>query len=1101
MKSSSSLGLALALAVAITPGCASDGGGTTLPDAALPDVGALPDARLDAGPPRDSALDARGTVLGDVGPMPDATTASCSVAGDCDDSVSCTADSCEAGFCVHSRATDVCVDADGLFCNGGSVCAPEASSADPVTGCAPVAAPDCGDGLDCTLDSCDEDADACANAPSDAACDDGTFCTGIERCAPGAASAMPNGCVPGTPPSCDDGVACTTDTCDPATDACAAAPADAVCSNDTYCDGVERCAPTDAMADARGCAVGAPVACDDALACTDDFCVESSDSCSHLPVDTLCDDGLYCDGIERCMPGSPAMDARGCEPGLAIACASDGFACTTEACDEARDICSSIADSSRCGPTEVCSASSGDPASGCTTGRSCTASAECDDGDVCNGAETCGGGICRAGTRLVCDDGVACTADTCDPVAGCDSTPEDVVCSDRVACNGVETCDATLGCRPGTAPVCNDGISCTTDACSEAAGGCTYVTSDAACSNGTFCDGVERCSRTLGCVAGTPPSCADSFACTDDSCDGAADACLHAPVSARCNDGAYCNGAETCSATLGCVPGAPVMCNDGLSCSIDACNEAVDACNFTYDSSRCGAGEVCTGAGCAPGSACTGPTASVCDDGQFCSGVETCSSSSSTPGVCQGGTPVVCDDGVACTVDFCSNSLGACSVIAWDRDADGYSDLGCLGLGTDCDDLDPSVHPGVSDDCDGIDNDCDGLIDGGLVASGGSCSAASQCCTGACNSSVCTLPTGSCSRTYASCSTASDCCSGLCARTVDGTRRCQPIGGCSVAGTACTTAADCCSSGCVGGVCSDTASCATVGASCTTDAQCCSNDCTGGTCRSAGPGCQVSGETCSSAGNCCSGFCVSTTTPGVSRCATHDTCRAEGEICTGSSDCCTGGCDGTTGRCTTLGSCSSSGEPCTGVRDCCSALCADGGSGVAICQHLPGCRPYGEICTAPGDCCSAECSPPDAVGVRRCVNPPGCVDAGEICGQGGSDNCCVLRHLGCTPTGLGVSRCNDNASCLAIGDTCEFAEQCCSGALCVLDSAGVRRCGTMCIMSGGGCLAASDCCAGNLCDDAICIPGSGGCAEIGTTCGAGADCCSGICTSGICTGL
>lgn len=48
-------------------------------------------------------------------------------------------------------------------------------------------------------------------------------------------------------------------------------------------------------------------------------------------------------------------------------------------------------------------------------------STTCDDGNACNGAETCDGttGTCVPGVALVCDDSMACTTDSCDPVAGC----------------------------------------------------------------------------------------------------------------------------------------------------------------------------------------------------------------------------------------------------------------------------------------------------------------------------------------------------------------------------------------------------------------------------------------------------------------------------------------------------------------------------------------------------------------------------------------------------------------------------------------------------------------------------------------------------------
>jgi hypothetical protein len=97
----------------------------------------------------------------------------------------------------------------------------------------------------------------------------------------------------------------------------------------------------------------------------------------------------------------------------------------------------------------------------------CALDADCDDGLFCNGAETCDAGFCQAGTAPSCDDGVGCTADTCNEGSdSCDSTASDALCDNGLFCDGAETCDAVADCLPGTAPDC-DGLGCNeaADAC------------------------------------------------------------------------------------------------------------------------------------------------------------------------------------------------------------------------------------------------------------------------------------------------------------------------------------------------------------------------------------------------------------------------------------------------------------------------------------------------------------------------------------------------------------------------------------------------------------------------------------------------------------
>lgn len=63
---------------------------------------------------------------------------------------------------------------------------------------------------------------------------------------------------------------------------------------------------------------------------------------------------------------------------------------------------------------------------------------------------------------------------------------------------------------------------------------------------------------------------------------------------AACSDGIGCNGVERCESGA-CVPGTPVTCDDGLSCTTDSCVEP-GMCAYT---STCAGGAACGPTGCA----------------------------------------------------------------------------------------------------------------------------------------------------------------------------------------------------------------------------------------------------------------------------------------------------------------------------------------------------------------------------------------------------------------------------------------------------------------------------------------------------------------------
>ncbi len=543
------------------------------------------------------------------------------------DGVGCTVDACsEVDHRVSHVPTDALCD-DHLFCNGAETC-------DAIEGCRMGAAPQVADEVDCTDDSCDEAIDRVVHLPLDARCDDHLYCDGVETCDP------TRGCLSGRVPAADDGVACTEDLCDEATHAVVHVPTHGRCDDGRFCNGLERC---DAE---RGCLPGSPPVVDDGIPCTDDGCDEEADRVTHTTMDIRCDDHLFCDGAERC-------DAeRGCLSS-APPLVDDGIACTDDTCDEAADRVVHAPVDARCDDRAFCDGQERcDPASGCVAGRppvvddliGCTddacdedadrvvhtpVDARCDNDQRCDGEERCDAVRgCQPGRGTPVDDGIACTVDTCDEQTGAVShVATDARCDDGRFCNGAERCDADRGCLPGEAPLVDDGIACTADACDEAADRVTHVAFDARCDDGAFCDGAERCDAERGCLPGDPPPIDDGFACTDDRCDEAGDRVVHAALDGRCDDGAFCDGLETCDPTKGCVPGTPPVIDDGVDCTDDGCDEAADRVVHQ-------------------------PVDVACDDDLYCDGTERCDPVRG----CVSDRPAALDDGVACTVDQCDEA-------------------------------------------------------------------------------------------------------------------------------------------------------------------------------------------------------------------------------------------------------------------------------------------------------------------------------------------------------------------------------------------------------------------------------------------------------------
>jgi hypothetical protein len=185
-----------------------------------------------------------------------------------------------------------------------------------------------------------------------------------------------------------------------------------------------------------------------------------------------------------------------------------------------------------------------------------------------------------------------------------------------------------------------------------------------ACNDGNYCNGVETCSA--GACSGVAPCaqqcieatdtcvectadihCNDNNPCTDDTCNGS-NTCEHVAHVGSCDDGLFCNGADTCSGTTCTHAGDP--------CAGINCNEGPDTCANCTGPADCEDGEPCTVDTCTTGQ-CNRATAADgadCDtDTTFCNGAGSC-----TAGVC-GGTAAPCDP----MTETCEESNDSCTPI------------------------------------------------------------------------------------------------------------------------------------------------------------------------------------------------------------------------------------------------------------------------------------------------------------------------------------------------------------------------------------------------------------------------------------------------------
>jgi hypothetical protein len=343
-------------------------------------------------------------------------------------------------------------------------------------------------------------------------------------------------------------------------------PDDSKCEPGQYCSTNDDCRAKQIC----GLVEGEDVAkvCDDGSLCTTDSC--SGSFCKH----DFCPVGSNEAGL--CCPD------KGCAKECCSdsQCNKDGDPCTLGVCG-ADGTCSH--EVALCGAAQQCCPSADGKTATC---GSCCSAEDCDDGVACT-ADTCGGGECTSTPDTTrCPDGFLC-----DPGDGCKKAP---TCQQPSDCEGkatspcqinpscvqgqcqFESCgDGTKCCATGCAACCDhsecdDGVACTKDECGPS--GCTSTPDDSACM-GQMCD-----PQLGGCIeCRGPADCDDRSACTTDSCNTETHTCVHANACGKlqvCNAGkcSQCASDSDCQGGVVTMPQPNAAAGD---CSVSQCVSGV----------------------------------------------------------------------------------------------------------------------------------------------------------------------------------------------------------------------------------------------------------------------------------------------------------------------------------------------------------------------------------------------------------------------------------------------------------------------------------------------------------------------------------------------
>ncbi len=444
----------------------------------------------------------------------------CSADEQCSDTIDCTLDSCIGGECVFTPQDKLCSD-DGNFCT-----MPYCSS---VFGCS-FSDIVCDDKKSYTIDTCNTQI-GCVFTSIDEWCDTADQCNDGDGCK--VWICKPNHTCTYNTKVCNDKIDCTIDACLGAS--CVFTPQNELCPDDLnacttqmcdaqfgcvfkdiacndnkpstadMCDPQLGCVFTEILGwcenanqcnDGDGCKAWVcnpnhtcsylPKVCDDKIPCTIDQCIGDG-WCQNFADDSKCPAGLHCiwfglGGCAECAESEDCSDGSLCTYDY---CKIDNFGtsgqciheygCGDMECDADKGSCyypefHCLTDSDCGSQNDLCVVHS------CVS-NVCVTSPQAVDGTYCS-QDPCAEGTCQSGVcvlvDVVCDDSSECTTDSCDVNSGCVFKN---VLNGSVCKVGKCLVDGTCNegdCGNAKVNLCQDSISCTTDACDPVLG-CTHT--------------------------------------------------------------------------------------------------------------------------------------------------------------------------------------------------------------------------------------------------------------------------------------------------------------------------------------------------------------------------------------------------------------------------------------------------------------------------------------------------------------------------------------------------------------------------------------------------------------------------------------------------